>query len=495
MADKQHWTEYRHPYYQNHLLKWKTARDQYEADFQVLRKNYLIQRKQGESTDQFDERKENADYMPLFGLVADSMVGRVMSVEPRIDRIWQREDREEGLGNPSDTDTTAGRLWLNADGSGDNYLTVIDDGAVMLVTMHEIWCLVDGIPRDQNGQASGEASIRLIDPISVVNWRSVGGRPVEVVVKDKIDARGSIRDEPRMISRYKVYDLEGYQDFMQDEEGNMQPEKKQAYGATFYATNEQRRPILPIFRVRLPLRRHVGYIWAEKNKIIFNKESERDNILTVANTPRLDLAATKDQYREQIKPIIKEGGNILLSDPEKRGHSYIAPPTASAELGTKVLEQKIKTFFLAAFRSYENAVRGRERTATEVEHQQAMGEESFLNRLATALDELERGIGKRLEQIYFPKRPELWGQFYVERPKDFDPIDAEEEADRLMERFYGRSGTPVRTEDAEVEVNRRWYEARSLTYDEEQVRSEVQRRRRQNRQEEAARQQILGDGI
>lgn len=496
MADDKHWTKFTHPAYDDRISKWSIAGDMYEADFKTLRNpsatsEYLIQRKQGESNEQHQERKENADFLPLFGTVTDAMAGRIGAKEPETERTWQAEDTEEGLGDPTDSGDLAGRLWENANGKGDNYLTVLQDAAIELITKHWVWCIAEGVIRDGRGTSRantiGEPSFRILTADSVRNWRWENGRLVEVVLKHEKDTRTSIQDEPEMEEQYRVYDLEGYQDWRENDQAEMVPASaKRLYGGNpespfqYYETERRERPILPIFRTHLSLKRHVGSIWAEKNKIIFNKESERDNLLTIANTPRLVLFATYEQYKDQIKKGMKDGGNVLLADPEQSSkHDYIAPPTDPARLATDVLEEKVQNFFISAFRSYENAVRAGNRTATEVRHQQAMGEETFLSTLATALDELEKNSMWRMEQIYFPNSPNLWGQFSAERPRDFSPLDEEAVAQSLTERYFPDGPVPVGT-SGRTQAAMKIAENDEIQPDDNEVQSSVERQERKD---------------
>lgn len=494
MAVQTHWTKKTHPAYENTIGKWKSAEVHYSGDFDKLRTDeYLIQREQGESDKQHEERKKRSDYLPLFGTVVDAAVGREMSVEPPVgldqeergegdgylQRQWSDPEAEDGLGDPAESETKAGKLWEDADGNGKNYLTIIQQAAVELVKKHEVWCLVEGITRDPAGNAVGEASIRMIEPEAVTNWRSENGRLSEVVIKHQRDTRTSIKDDPKksIQEMRRVYDLEGYQDYAKNDEDEMAPvSEHQPYGSAdnpdfqYYRTENRNRSILPIFRVSLPLKRNVGYIWAEKNGVIFNKESERDNLLTVANTPLLQLAATKEQYDNQIKEPMEDGQRVLLVDPDSsQGHEFKSPPVDSARIATEVLEQKVEHYFISAFRSFENAVRAGNRTATEVEHDAQMGEETFLGTLAIALDELEKHIGWLLYQIYFPRRPELWGQFTIERPKrKFSRLDEKSLAEKLKAQFFPDRAVPI-GQDGLEQAARKIAQGYGINPDEAQV--------------------------
>lgn len=473
------WLDATHPYYRAMASEWSQVMTHYRAALNELRTStYLKQRAQGEPDEQFRERRDLADYTPLFALVADSYVGRISTAEEQTDRAWGE------LGNVTDPTTVAGRLWDNADGDGTNYLTVLEDAAGLSVVQQEFWCLVEGVRRDESGDVIGEASMRLIEPVAVPAWGgSVEKGTLWVKVKHTRVDWENYRELPKEKTLYRIYTLGGYQDWEKDEDGKERAAGPfQRYGGTeqdpfyFYRSAEaaaRSRPserILPLFRVRLPMRRFVGSVLAGKNGVIFNMESERDNLLRIANTPKGVFVGDYNQFAELLESIrMKTGGasNLWQLDPQAREkHYFMAPPVESATIATEVLKEKRETFFLSAFRFYEDAVRGRQKTATQIDQEAAAGEHSFLSTLATALDELENGIGLRLEQISMPDEPSKWGKFHVKRPRDFKPLDAEAEKDRIMKRYFGMDPLPA-DEDTVFEMARWVVEADGGQLDEE----------------------------
>lgn len=483
----EHFTSYRHPYYRSMAQKWTTTWQHYVADLKQLRtKEFLFRRAQGESIEQFDERMQNADYLPLFGLTVDTMVGRISNVEKQDFRSFD----ESGVGAiEQGEDSVAGRLWYNIDGAGCNYLTLVTDAAVVLTALHECWILVDGLEREGE-TVVGDATARVIMPGSVVNWREdKRGNPLEVVVQHYHDTRESIKDKPKREERYTVYKLDGYETYrvVQTRSGKREvlllDEMPYGNGFAYYRSRNKTdaNRTLPIFRVKLPLRRFVGYIWSEKNNVIFNRESERDNILRVANTPKLQVVAPEDQW-DKILDVLEKGGNTIFSDPESpRDHSYISPQTGSADISSSVFDRKVAAFMLSAFQSYEDSARGRarQRTATEVRHDASMGEGSFLSTLATALDELENAIWWRLEQIYFPDETDKWGGFSCERPREFTPLDEGDEAAALQSLFFAPDGVPVGS-TGRANAASKIARLKQIEVDEDEIAADVESRDREN---------------
>lgn len=476
---KQHFTSFRPRWYKKMLPKWTTAWAHYEADFSVLRtKKYLIQRIQGESLVQFKERLITSDYLPLFGTTVDSLVGRMMSIEP-IDRVWEKEASTKGLGNITDEESIAHSIWRDADGQGTNYLTLIEDMAIRACVLNSMWVYVRGVDRDDDGKSISDASITLIEPAAVVNiLRDEKGNPIDVLVEGAEDSRASIEDPFDEKTVYTRFTLEGSRKYVVTEErgqikvtpGELEPYGKNGF---FYYTKKSRLvKQLPIFEAKLPLRRFVGNILAEKNGVLFNQESERDNILRIACTPLFIFVGNNKSF-QNAQASRARGDNAMQLDPAaSQPHYYASPPTAPAELRTTVLRDKVADFFVSAFRFYEDSIRGKQKTATEIGQDAASGEGSFLNTLATTLDEAENNIGWRIEQITFPKNPELWGQFHAQRARDFKPIDPVEEADRLANMIFGPNPVPV-GDTGRMNAVRKIATAHKLEIVDEEVKSEI----------------------
>jgi hypothetical protein len=302
------------------------------------------------------------------------------------------------------------------------------------------------------------------------------GNPVQVKVRHEADTRRSVDQEPEKVTRYTVYDVDGYEVFEETKEGEAASVSgRQRYGGEdgqpfrYWSDASRAQPILPIWRTRLSLRRLPAEILAAKNGAIFNQMSERDNLLRVANTPVRVLAT--NEPLEDIEKRIKAGFNTLVLDPSaSQAHYYMAPGIESAQIATEVLAKKLEEFFVSGFRSYENSIRGRQKTATEVD-QESAGERGFLSLLAGATDEFEMAAGMRLEQIEQPENPSNWGQFYVERSRDFKPADAQAEADRMVMRYF--TGPVPIGAAGRVDAAKRIAESDGLTVDEAEIEAEA----------------------
>ena len=501
------WLTHRSAYHQKMAPIWESTMTVYRACLRELRdEKYLIQRESGEDRHQFRERLKLADFQPLFALVVDTYVGRVMESEQTITRRFQDEGASDGLGEISDKSTLAGKLWHGADGANLNYLTMLEDVAVLLLALKETWGIVQGVKRNDKGVVSGYPHIRVLEPWAIHDVVMDGPNPVEAKVFHRLDLRKSLKKEPSPVERYTLYMVDGFEVWEVSKnsgEDHRIVEQFRPYGVVDgkkfkYYRDEERRSgdeILPLFRTKLPLRRNPGETMADKNLVIFNNESERDNIIRVANTPKAQFVGDFKRFGEFLKEN-DAGSNVWPLAPDaSREHKFLAPAMDSAEIATKVLLQKFETFMLTAFRYYEDSVRGKQKTATEVE-QDSSAENSILSVTATGLDEFENAGGMRIEQAQFPNDPGKWGQFYVEREKKFKPINEREETDAIMKRYFSADG-PVLTRDAEVALTKRSYNEDGFSIDDEQIEAEVDARRadrdadRTRKQNETKRSQTL----
>jgi len=209
-------------------------------------------------------------------------------------------------------------------------------------------------------------------------------------------------------------------------------------GTYQYFTNTQKTTKqLPIFRVRLALKRNVGYILSRKCNAIFNMESARDFLLISANRPRLKFSGTQAEYRDAVTEI-KKGHNLLFG----KDHEYLSPPTEPAKLAGEVISEKVASFYRVAFKAYRDSAKGSQKTATEILQDNA-GVEAFLAILAATLDEAENALGWRLEQVYFPTNTSNWGQFKVKRADQYRPIQESEWLSNIQDHFFGTEPIPV----------------------------------------------------
>lgn len=458
------WLEYRHPEWKNNRDGWLFSYAHYTGD--LLHPNklpyFLIKRHIGEADEAYEERAKLADYTPHFGAVVDSLAGLLFQVEDRAKRKFGREGTTDGLGEQDDPETIIGRLWPDVDGAGTNYLTFWKTLAIDLIIYHLTWVMVD---TDATGKF---AQLKCWPAMNVVNWRYEGQRLVEVLVEESADTRGSIKEDPKPARRYILFEPGRWTRFRQEKEQAVLVDTGEH--SFVDSTGNQ---VLPIFPVRLPIKRNVGWVLARKANAIFNKESERDHILRNANFPLLNLMANDNQFDALVQKL-KAGYRVLQNDPAMRGkaHHFIAPSAESAKVATEVLQRKVDEFWITAFREYSDAAQERV-TATEIRQDVAAGVGAFLQMLKAGVDEAENQALFRIAQIELPNSKGQWFVNTVERSDDFVPLDIQSEIDRLKNRYFGETSTVPTGRTGKVAAARKIAEWDGVTVDDDELEAAV----------------------
>jgi hypothetical protein len=427
------WLDFEHVLYSEQWWKWVFARDLYTGD--VLNDDkiteYLIRKATGESVEAYTERYKLADYTNHLGAVVDALAGMLFAVEEDAKRVLSADEEESPLGDPKDQRSIMGKLWQDADGAGTGFLTVWKQFTIELLINHVAWVMLDT-------NSAGDPIIRVIPSELVTNWREEEGVMVEALVKEATDIRGSLMDDPddHVEFQYIHFTTEGWRRLHQDDDGNI---TSIGDGGEYSYVNSSGIATLPLFRVKLPMKRAVGYSLARKANAIFNKESERDHLLRAANFPKLNVIGTGEVFKK-VTSALKKGAIALWNDPKSpTTHNWIAPDTQSAQIASKVLERKVEEFYVTAFREYGDAAQ--ERTATEVRQDVSAGVGAFLEMLKSGVDDGEQGILWRLEQQSFPNDRTKWFQATVERSSNFLPIDVGVMIDKMKIRYFGEQET------------------------------------------------------
>lgn len=453
------WTTYQHPEYQATLPKWRWSRDHYTGE--VLGPtvtSYLIRKATAETQPAYKERCLLADYTPHFATVVDSLAGMLYQNEQDANRTWGT-DTNKGLGDETDPNTTIGQLWNDADGSGTGYLTLWKQLTTELILTHAHWVLVDSV--------DGNPQIRLIPPESVPNWMEGKTGLTEVLVKEDFDSRVSLSENPKdkTVQRFVHYTLQGWQRY-EEKKGPMGPRTVKLGGkdnsGTYSFTDRSDRPALPIYRIRLPMNRPVGWLMAKKANAIFNKESERDHLLRYANFPKLCLDEKDDTLCQKLVDNIQKGTSIL----QGAGHVFIAPDTGPATIATEVLKRKVEEFYITAFREYGDAAR--QRTATEVRQDVSSGVGAFLSMLKSALEDAENEALWRIEEIEFADKAK-WFVAHVQRSDEFIPQDVNATIERTRSWFFGKDVPVPLGRTAQIEAAKQVADYAGVEVDEAEI--------------------------
>lgn len=446
------WLDYRHPDWRVNAPKWRYARDVYTGEVLDADKtrDYLIRKGTGESEAAYNERIALADFTSHFGLCADALAGMLFHAEDDATRLFGE------LGTDDEPASVIGKLYRDADGKTTGYATIWKQLGIELVITHRHWIQVDLV--------QGAARILLWEPERVVDWVEDELGYSMVKICEHAETRTSLESEPESITQYLVITRDGWQRYREAKKGSKtiavpygDPGKHRYEDAAGHLQ-------LPIFPVELPLRRNVGYPLAKKNVAIFNKESERDHLLRSANFPKLIVPAT-DEVFGAIKKQVEAGSFLLQDDPgSAKTMAFAAPPTSSVEIATKVLDQKVEQFYKTFFREYSHTAQ--EKTATEIRQDVASGVGAFLQMLKAGLDDAENETLWRLEQAVFPNDRTKWFQARVERDDNFQPLNIDEEIERLRVRYFGQTAAVPVSRDARIEVLRQIAAWDGLPFDE-----------------------------
>lgn len=467
-----HFTDQHHPEFDDNEDKWINSWRHYTGTYATdYIGTYLHRKEQRETTEAYEERKDLTDPVLHFPTAVDGLNGILFAQDEDTDRQWG------ALGDPDEPDSNAYTLQRNADGDGTNWNPLMKQVGIRLTVMHKLWGLVEGVQTEEDEEGNTvrtlkEASVKLINPQSVVNWWPDDGNPQQVLVKEETDMRASIRDSDKdqEADVYVLYELNGWTRFQVREfenEGEIMKEEiilnQGEY--EYWADTDRSMQVLPIFPVEIPMPRHVGHLLAKKQEHIFNKKSRRDFAVMNMSFSLLILGAEKDQYDDIINNLEK-GYNVLREEPDASGsHRYISPDSSYLQNFGNLLEKDKEDFYDAAFKHYGDAAK--QSTATEIRLESRSGIEAFLTLLVSSIDEFEEAALWRLTQVYSPN-PSDWGTAGVKRSRSFQPSDVDEMKKKLTDRYVGEDAIPV---DSETKSNviKRILELDNIEVDEEAV--------------------------
>ncbi len=415
---------------------------------------YIPQKTQRENDQAYAERLSLLYRNMMFFTGVTSMVGVWAGSEQATDRVWSNDDKQ-GFGDPADKDSIAYKLINNADGANTNWSYVINRLAVKLTTKQKVWVYVDGRPKGEDGKSIGEASVKIIDPEHVPNhWVNPDtGRIEWVLVKEMRDVRKSHEDQPKLTECFTEFDLDGWKRYYvqkSDKDGVDNVEVEMDSGEySYYRTKEknENEKILPIFPQEIPIDVNPGYTWALNANSIMNFESRLDFAHMTLAFSLLQIAhKDADEFKSIIDGLKKS--NVLGSNSEhNKDHKFLQQDSSYLEASAERLKEKIKNYHLSMFKAYGDAAR--EKSATEILIDSQTGLEAWLTLLNSACEEAENGALWRLSQVYFPDKPELWGDAHVSRKADFSPKDTDEILNTIRERYFGGREIPLLPEQFE----------------------------------------------
>lgn len=490
MAQQQNarlWVDMRHPLYSQQAARWEYIEDHYTGEAvsvarayannlqrQAMRDSrgavndgaerqrpYLWRRAVGESVEAYQERVAISKYPRHMAAIVDSFSGSIFAVADRTARVWA-----DAWGDPEDTGSLIYSILRNADGKGTDWDTHFKRPAGAFTRVGRVWYIVE------------PELVVWPNILDVLNWREVNGRLVEVLIREHVDTRGSIKDEPDTDERYVLYTLDGFEryrvvenggkrevEFLEDESGLWEFPH---YGTPDRIPGDE---ILPVGYVELPVEAHLGFMLADGNNHLYNLLSDLRNILRHANFPKLAGDVTDEAF-ELTQQALAAGSNMLQGN-----WQYIGPPAENAEVAHRIYEALVREYYVSSFQQYNDAAR--ERTATENKQEDNRGRVSYLTLLSLTLDDLEARIMYLLAQKEFPDEPELWLDSTVKRSRDFKPFDSDAWAARLQARYFGEGSIVPVGPQGQLNAALAIAELDGLEVEEVDVSLEVQRMERE----------------
>lgn len=469
-STSQSWLDFEREEYTRMAERWQLTLDAYTGDIVDPDRValYLVRRSQGESTDAYIERCGLADWPGHMATMIDSLAGMLSHQEEDTTRVLNDGDTKV-LGDVNDRDSHFGRLWQNADGRGTGWNTLHKQLAVQLTLLGKVWGFVD---RAENK----DPTLRYISPLCVPDWvPGPSGLPVEVKLVERVDIRTTVRDQPMKVKRWVLYALDGWKRYEKSSTASGQVEEKLVDEGRydFYSSDTGERQ-LPIFPVELPLGRDVGWLLAKRWVAHFNMLSALDQLLRVANFPKLNLVASGEDDARKLVWFMKEGWNTLWNLPNQGFHAYIAPPTQSADVALKVLQDRVQDIYISGFQSYGDAAA--QKTATEVNQDAESGVAAFLQMLVAGVDEGENTGLRLITQLIHPAKPKWWSIPHVQRSNKFTPRDADAIVQNTINRVFGKDMVVPLGADARLAAAKQIAEYTGLEIDEAQVKAETELR-------------------
>ena len=448
-----HFCEHRNPTWKENHDKWDYAWDHYTGTYADWEEDvakvtdYLHQKYQRENNKAYEERQKISDVVLHFATIVDGINGVLATKEKDTKREWGALGEYDG--DELLPDSIAYRLLNNADGNGTNLTPLMKSVGIKQTVLHSVWGYVEGVVGDN------DAHIKIIMPQHVVNWFPQTGELTEVLVKEDRDVRDSIYADPNSEGDiYTLFTLDGWRRFKVEDDVEVTLEEGEYQ---YWEDSRRKKRILPIFRTEIPMPRQVGYLLAKKENHIYNATSVRDFALRNLSFAILNLNVSDDKEYNSILNHLEKGANVLGSYSDKGAHSFISPDSSYLTSFEDVLQNKIQEYYTNGFKKFGEAAS--QTTATEIRLENQSGIEAFLALLVSSIDEFENQCLKRLEQVYFPERPSLWGQATVVRSRNFQAEDLEETFRKRAESVRTlRQSNTISLEEAIRRINPTWTE-------------------------------------
>jgi len=395
---------------------------------------YLFRRAQGENTQAFYERARLSRQPGHLAQIVDRQVGAVQLAGYEVDS-WADEDGNGPLGDPSENGSIADQVTADVNGRGVSWSSFMTNALTRMMLNSSldgrsgVWVLVEGPTRE--GLQRPTAHVVALP--AIVDTYSKGGRLTDVIVKEEVSTRGSIKEAHDTEEQYIHYHTEGYDRY--DAEGARLEEESAEWENRFYATPDQEQEVLPLFRVNLGLPRDVVRQVAEGEQYLFNLLSDIRMAGRIASHPRL-VGDVDDQEFDNTKDALLQGQNVLQGD-----WRYEILDWGALKQAREMYHAEAAEYYKSSFQQLNDVAR--ESTATEIRQRDANGRQAFLQHLSQKADDIDNRIRFLMAQIEAPGAPDQWGIPAAKRSTEYTPTDPEALAQKKAETLFGSNAVPA----------------------------------------------------
>lgn len=378
---------------------------------------YLVRRAQGEAIPNYQERARISRFPRIMSFIVGSMAGSLAQVENKAIREWGP------LGDPDDTDGFLAQFLNDIDGRGTNLDSWQSDITGRLQIYDALWLYVEPPANETD-----KPRFLLWHPNDVVNWHYSGTNLEWVVVREYVDTRSDPKriygEDETAEENYILYTAEGWERWRFDGDDDATLLEEGRWQQSF--VGQDNRPRLPVIHKSLFQTTHSGYELAKDANYLYNLLSDSRNIVRIANHPRLRGAAITPEEFNTTMEQMQQGSNVLMGD-----WQYISPDASNFERAYKYYVDEVLGVARDAYHRMNDAAA--QRTATEMRQEDQAGRSSYLTLLSRTLDEIENEAFYLLNQIMSPRDARLWSETFIERSRDFKPVDPEAEARTIVD--------------------------------------------------------------
>lgn len=419
-------------------------------------KDYL-RRRPKENLSNYIDRCYDADYDNHPKRIVKTFVGIISAVENAV--FWQPEDTSTGLRNHSSGDV-GGKLESDADGHGTGWNDKWEYIIHQLLKYDKGYLVVSG--KDDT------ARLTFIEPKRVLNKRyNEDGDLVELLIYNERVQQNSLKEQAKRIEEYQLYTVDGVEKYVvqKNEDGKEQLREleDEAIEYSFYNTKSKDQKVIPI--IEMEMFDDFGFTLTKKSNQIFQKQSETTHRFRMMMETLLGVDVEDEGFRE-LKKSLLEGGSVVQG-----AIGFESPSGEPVKIGLDLVQDMIEDLYTTLFLEYGNSAR--QKSATEIRQDYQKGIVAILNTIQTKMESIQNRTLWLIEQIYYPNKPSLWGQAYVQRGTDFTPKNEEQAVKLIKETFFDMQDVPLPA-SVSSRLVMQMLDMLEIKYEEDEIRREAE---------------------